>query len=57
MARETRYMTDSHDNIITLLNEIRKGLEAASVVKASLVIKPYYNDMVKNENNSDSRGQ
>ncbi len=47
-------MADSADsNILELTNEIWKELEAASAVGAPMLIKPYFNEMIRNEDKSD----
>jgi len=46
-------MVDSVDNVVAISDEIWNELEAASVVEAPLGVKPYYNDMIKNEDRSD----
>ena len=40
-------------NVVAISDESWKELEAASVVEAPLGIKPYYNDVIKNEDKSD----
>jgi hypothetical protein len=46
-------MINSIENVVAISDEIWKELEAASVVEAPLGIKPYYNDVIKNEDKSD----
>jgi hypothetical protein len=50
-------MVDSIENVIDISEEIWKELEASSAVEAPLRIMPYYNDIIKNEDKSDFKGQ
>jgi hypothetical protein len=38
---------------VKISNEIWKELEAASTVEAPLLIKPYFNEIIKNEDKND----
>jgi hypothetical protein len=46
-------MVDSIENVADISEEIWKELEASSAVQAPLCIRPYYNNIIKNENKSD----
>jgi hypothetical protein len=46
-------MAESIENVINISEEIWKELEVASAVEAPLRIRPYYNDIIKNEDKSD----
>jgi hypothetical protein len=45
-------MASSHDNVV-ISNEIWNELEAAPVIETPWVIKPYHNDMIRNEGKSE----
>jgi hypothetical protein len=44
-------MVDCIKNVINISEEIWKELEASSAVEAPLRIRPYYNNIIKNEDN------
>jgi hypothetical protein len=53
-AKIIKSMADSADsNVLEIANDIWKELEAASTVEPPMLIKPYFNEMIRNEDKSD----